>query len=791
MLYSYKWLQKFLHNLPSAADVAGKLTASGLEVESVKKIYTDINGIVTAKIQNIKQHPGAANLYIADIFTGSGLFQTVTGATGLKQGMIVAYAPSGATISNGRIITDVSVTGEKSSGMIISENELNIPDAKREIISFSQSVIPGKDVKSLLDLNDYILNVAVTPNRADVLSHLGLAREIATLFHIRVLYPSYELHEKKYNKQNRPLNIRIESGQDCSRYTIRLIEGVQIKPSPLWLRITLGKLEQKAINNVVDITNYVMFAIGQPLHAFDARKLQGNTIVVRRAGNEKLVTLDDQERLLTNETLVIADEKRPLALAGVIGGKFSGITEQTTNVLLESAAFSSSVIRNTERRLGILTEADYRFERGIDPRLPENASNYASHLISQITGASVYRLINNCPVRVKKHKITASVNALQTIVGFPLNMKRVQSLLKSIYCDIKNTSSNTISVEPPSFRLDLVQPVDLAEEIARLTGYAKIPSMLPLKRVSNVTLPSDYTYTALIKNYLVAIGFDEVVNYSFYGEKDHSVVGGKVIKLLNPLNEQTTFMRTSLIPLLLKNARYNLFRQVEYQRLFEIGKIYLKNGNEYIERIHAAGLLTGTHYPFQWASSHEKVDLFDAIGAIEGIVTALKIKNAPAIESGSINFLEPNNTAVLKYKNNRIGFAGKISKDILRDYDIKQQIFVFNIALEPLLSEASSYTKYSAVPKYPFVSRDLTIVKPTSLFCYNITQGIKSLRIPLLAEVFPFDLYVDKKNISEHSVTYRFIFRSEERTLKDEEVDHYMKKIMKYITENYNVKLKV
>jgi phenylalanyl-tRNA synthetase beta chain len=807
MLYSYGWIRQFLSKTPAVEDIANRLTVSGLEVESVKRTYTDINGIITAKVRDIRPHPSAGDLHIVDVSTGNNTFTTVTGAaihvsgypsggtSGMMRDMIVAYAPNGASIANNKIITDADIKGQRSTGMIISEDELGIPGSLREIVTFDPSTPPGSDVKTLLGLDDQIIEVAVTPNRPDVLSHFGLAREIATLFRLKVISPFYELHEKKYGKPDAAFKVKIESPHDCPRYTLRLIAGVHIMPSPLWLRIALGKLEQKSINNVVDITNYVMFALGQPLHAFDKEKIKGNTIVVRRGRNENLVTLDDQERLLSDRTLVIADQEKPVAIAGVMGGRSSGVTEHTKDILLESAVFEPSVVRGTERRLGLLTEADYRFERGVDRCVSKTASDYAAYLISQITGASVYRPVDSFPGRPRKRNIVVSMDTLKTVIGFSLNIKKTQSLLRSVYCNVRRIRAKTLSVEPPSFRLDLVQAVDLAEEIARLIGYERIPSLLPLRESRNVPVPSDYTYTGCIRDHLVSMGFDEVINYSFYSEDDHAVAGGEAIKLSNPLNDQTMLMRTSLVPALIKNAQYNLFRQVEHQKLFEAGKVYFKTGDRYGERFHITGLLTGMRYPYQWSFPHERVDLFDAVGAVKGIFDALKLGNSLDVGPGSVDFLVPGNAVKLKHKGAPVGFAGEISKNILNRYDINQQIFIFDIAVGPLLPDASAYTKYSDVPRYPFVARDLTVVKPVMILSSDIVSGIRSLNIPILVEIFPFDLYVDKNDISDnvllHSVTYRFIFRSEDRTLKDEEVDQYMKVIMDYVKSNYNVKLKV
>ncbi len=791
MLYSYKWLQQFLHKIPSVEDLSHKLTISGLEVESFKRIFTDISGIVTAVIQDIKPHPHADNLSVANVATGDRLFTTVTGAKGLVQGMKVAYAPPGATVAGGRMIEEADIKSERSSGMIISEDELGIPGNNRDVIFFDESIAPGSDVKSLLGLDDWILDVAVTPNRPDVLSHLGLAREIATLFRLKIIYPSFELSEKKYDAQNGAFKVKIESSSDCPRYTLRLISGVKVGPSPLWMRIMLGKIEQNSINNIVDITNYVMFGVGQPLHAFDRKKIDGNSVIIRRANNEKFIALDDQERMLSQQTLVIADEKKPIAIAGVMGGKYSGITEHTDQVLLESAIFSPSVIRRAERSLGILSEADYRFERGVDPLLPKLASDYASSLISQMTGAAVYKLIDNCTTRFKKRKIVVSTDTLQTIIGCPLNIKKVQSILESTHCTVKRIRPKTLSVEPPSFRLDIVQAVDLGEEIARLIGYDKIPSILPERQAYNVPLPPDYIYTKLVREYLLSAGFDEVINYSFSSEEDHSIIGGEAIRLSNPINEQTFLMRTSLLPMLIKNAQYNIFRQIDDQRLFEIGKVYLPKKNGYDEHVHIAGLLTGRRFPFRWSYPDERVDIFDVTGVAEGIAGQLKIRDGITGEAGSSNLLAKNNTVFLKCGDTQIGFAGEVAENILRKYDIKQRIFVFDIYADPLLLKASLYSQYTAVPKYPFISRDLSMVKPVSLLSLDIINTVRSLNIPLLSEVFPFDLYVDKNNISEHSITYRFIFRAEDRTLTDETVDDLMKVIRDTITAHYKVTLKV
>ncbi|MGB9734953.1 MAG: phenylalanine--tRNA ligase subunit beta [bacterium] len=791
MFYSYNWLRQFLNKIPPVEELTNKLTMSGLEVESVKKVYTDIHGILVATIEDIKPHPRADNLFVAKVSTGDKVFSTVTGAQGLVTGMKVAYAPPGATITNNRTIEEIEIKSERSSGMIVSEDELGIPGSLRKVIIFEESVPAGRDVKLLLGLDDWILDIGVTPNRSDVLSHFGLAREIATIFKLKVTPPHFELKEKKYDPGIFSFKVKIESAMDCPRYTLRLISGVKVETSPLWLRIMLGKLGQNTINNIVDITNYVMFGIGQPLHAFDRQRIEGNTIIIRRAKNEKLVTLDGEERLLSDQTLVIADEKKPIAIAGVMGGKDSGIMEDTSDVLLESALFSPSLIRKAERSLNLQTEADYRFERGIDPLLPEFASGYASYLISQMTGATVYKLIDNWAARYKKRRITTSTDELQTLIGFPVNIRKIQSILKSAYCDVKRLHPKTFLVIPPSFRLDITQAADLGEEIARLVGYDKIPSVLPYRPASNVSLPDHYVYTKTLKNYLISIGFDEVINYSFLSERDHEIVGGEAIRLLNPINEQTVLMRNSLIPGLIKTVQYNIFRQIEDQKLFEIGKVYIKNKSEYNEQLHLTGLVTGKRFPFRWSYPKDRVDVYDVIGIVEGVSRILRLKDDILLEDGFINILTKGCSAILKYNGENVGFVGEVSKSILDRYDIKQNVFVFDISIEPLFVSASTYTKYSAIPKYPFVARDLTIVKPVSLSSMSIINIIKSIEIPILVEIFPFDLYVDKNNISEHSITYRFIFRANDKTLTDEEVDSYMKIIMERITAGLNVRLKI
>ncbi len=791
MLYSYRWLQQFLHKVPGIDELSAKLTLSGLEVESVRKVSTDISGIVTGVIQDLQPHPRADNLAVAKVSTGDTVWTTVTGAPGLVQGMQVAYAPPGAAIAGGRVLEEIEIRGERSSGMIVSEDELGIPGQSRTVIAFDQNTDPGADVKALLGLDDWILDVAVTPNRPDVLSHLGLAREISTLFRLKVIQPVFELKEQKYDAQHAPLKVSIESAADCPRYTLRLISGVKVAPSPLWLRIMLGKIEQNPINNIVDITNYVMFGVGQPLHAFDRRTLNGDTIVIRRADNEKFTALDGQERMLTSQTLVIADRRTPVAIAGVIGGRDSGITGTTGDVVLESAVFSPPVVRRTERGLGIQTEAAYRFERGVDPLLPKMASDYASSLISRMTGAAVFKLVDAWAARPRKRTIVASTDTLQTIVGFPLNIKRVQSLLESAHCTVRRTRPRTVAVEPPSFRLDILQAADLAEEIARLTGYDRIPSVLPQRRSSSVALPREYLLTELVRDALLSAGFDEVINYSFSSEDDQALSGGEAVRLSNPLNEQTVLMRTSLIPVLLKNARYNIFRQTEDQRLFEIGKVYLRSGDRYEEHVHIAGLLTGRRFPFGWAYPKDLVDIFDVIGAVDGIAGRLKIRGGITAQSGSHPLLADSSAAVLACGDAACGFAGEVADSVLRKYDIKQKVFVFDITAGPVFREASLAGTYAGVPKYPFIARDLTVVQPHSVLSRDITGTVLGLRIPLLSEVFPFDLYVDKNNRSEHSITYRFIFRSEDRTLTDEEVDGIMKVIRDTITARYRITLKV
>ncbi|MCL4478507.1 MAG: phenylalanine--tRNA ligase subunit beta [Deltaproteobacteria bacterium] len=790
MLYSYNWIKKFLNKIPPVGDISNRLTMSGFEVESVERLFGDLKGIVTAVVNGVKPHPSDKNLSVVNVSAGEHEFITVTGAKGITQGMIVAYAQPGSVVANKKTILELNIKGVKSAGMIISEDELGIFEAKREIIIFDKAVKPGLDVKSVLELDDWVLDVAVMPNRSDVLSHFGIAREIATIFHLNVIQPSFELDTISYNKENKPIDVEVENPDDCPRYAIRFLSDVKIAQSPLWLRLILGKIKQKPINNVVDITNYVMFAIGQPLHAFDGEKVHGGKIIVRRAKNEKLITLDGVERILTDQSLVIADDSKPVAIAGIMGGAISGITENTRYVLLESALFDSGLVRTTGRNLGLSTEAGYRFERGVDSNLPRLASDMASYLVSGLAGAKVYRLVDSYKKRYKKRRVTTTIQVLGRLIGIQLNIKTVQSVLRSIHCDVNRIRANTLSIEPPSFRLDLKESADFSEEIARLIGYEKIPSVLPLKAAANVAPPLPYKYINIIKERLLSMGFDEVINYSFYSDTDHSIVGGDALRLTNPLNEQTTNMRKNLIPLLIKNTQFNLFRQIEDQKLFEIGNVYFKQAGKYVEELHLAGTITGNRYPLHWAFKSEHTDIFDSIGIVEDIMNVLGFNDKITKEKTSHNFLN-DDSVLFSYNNMNIGYAGGLTNDLLDKYDIKQKVFVFDVSLDHILMNVKPETRYREVPKYPHIVRDLSIVKPVSLTSAKIINGIKSLGIDLLIDISPFDLYIDNKDISKHSITYRFIFRAEDRTLKDEEVDLYMKTIMNHVVNQYGVKLKI
>jgi len=631
------WLKEFVMLDASAEEIADRFTFSGLEVEGIETFGGECRGVIAARILGTAPHPNATNLVLCDIDAGSGPCRVVCGARNFKPGDMVPYAPVGATLANGTRIEKAVIRGQESPGMLCAEDELGISDDHVGLMILPADAKPGAPLSSVIGPPEKVLVIEVTPNRPDCLSIKGIAREAAALFGVKMSIPQVNLIETDTPVETM-ISVAVKDKIGCPRYTARALTGIKIGPSPLLIRMRLIQCGIRPINNVVDVTNYVLLEYGQPLHAFDKRMIGGGKIVVRRAKQgETMATLDGVERKITPEMLVIADDSRPLALAGVMGGAGSEISGDTTEVLLESACFQPSLIRKTSKTAGLSTESSYRFERGVDPELAEAASRRAAELMILHAGAFAARGCIDIRVRNPKPRtIRCRFDRVRSLIGVDAPNARIMEIFEALDLKIGRSTASACTVIIPSFRPDLEIEADLAEEFSRIYGLDKIPARAP--RGSCVPGADDSATQAVIhcRNTLAGLGLTETMNYSFVAPKlldmfDSSGASARVI-LPNPVNADQSALRPSLAPQMVQSLGLNMTRQTTEAALFETGRVYFKDGSGKLceeERV-AIGLMGPLGR--SWQQKRKQVDADEVFlwlkGVIESLCAAMKLGKA-------------------------------------------------------------------------------------------------------------------------------------------------------------------
>lgn len=665
----------------------------------------------------------------------------------------------------------------------------------------------GLEVEGIEKISDdWVLDISITPNRPDWLSMLGIAREVAAIYGLELLKP--EITEKREAKEKDVVPISIDSPELCLRYTASIIKGVKIASSPSWLSSRLNACGIRSINNIVDITNYVLLETGQPLHAFDLHRLKGPEIRVRTArSGEKIITLDGQERELEPSMLVIADSSEPVAVAGVMGGGESEVSAETKDILLESAWFASSQVRRTAKCLKLSTESSYRFERGVDPENVVYALNRATELILELSGGTlIVPLIDVYPKPFEPQSMSLRLERLQKFLGTDISLEQTLNILQSLGFHPYLKDAFTIDVSIPSFRLDITEEIDLIEEVARLYGYENIPTKMPEGVISRYTCPAYLTEKDAFSNKLRQImkgqGITEIVSYSFISPKDIEAMSFKesdprrqMVRLQNPISEDQAVMRTSLVPSLLRAISLNQAHKNMDLKLFEIGKIFQEStrGELPFEEQRIASAWTGLRHSDSWNLSKEKADIFDIKGLIEEIFSSLFIRDwKVVIEERSEPFYAPYNCArIVTSENICIGTFGEISQECIDAFDIIGSVFVFDFSLDRLLSISKAIPKYKLLPKYPSIERDVSIILPENIHAQKLLDFIDQHRPSFLESVKIFDVYKGK-NIpkGEKSIGIRLIYRSEKHTLSENEIVSIHESFVVDLMEQFNARLR-
>lgn len=782
MNISLKWLRDYVDVPISVEELAERLTMAGLEVEGITQSAASLMQVITARIEGIRPHPNADRLSLCEVTAGSKTYQVVCGAPNLVQGSIVPLALPGAVLSSGMAIEEATVRGEQSHGMLCSQKELGLGFDESGIWMLPAYMEPGLPLAGALGLDDVIFEIGVTPNRGDCLCVIGIAREVAALCKTRLRYPETPLQESGAPIETLT-SITVDDLVGCPRYAARIVEGIRVGPSPDWLRGRLQAVGLRSINNIVDVTNYVMMEMGQPLHAFDFDRLRERRIVVRRAlEGERFRTLDGLERELHDDTLLICDGVGPVAIAGIMGGLDSEIVPETKRVLIESAYFDPLCIRRSSKRLGLRSESSYRFERGVDPEGVIRALDRAALLMHEIGGGEIANgRIDVYPAPLAPPPLMLRVDRTNQFLGTDLDASEMADALKSIEMDVECLSDNMLRVRPPSFRGDISREVDLAEEVARIVGYEHIPVTRPKGHVDSSDLDPHLASRLDVKEILTGAGFFEVITYSFISHEsllklqypeNHPRLDP--VRIKNPLSEELTVMRTSLLPGLIQAARHNIDRGNEDLRLFELSKIFLpREGQALPDEPHQlVGVMAGRRVPYSLYGSDEEVDYADLKGAVEEVMEVLQLHDLQYRSEGLPPYLDFQRSACIYYAGECIGYLGQLAAEVEKAFDLKKPVHVFELDFDRMYAKRCPRPLFQALPKFPSVVRDIALVVDEGVPAKEPLDYIQSQQLGLLEQIEIFDIYRNPQlGDGKKSLGYRLLYRAVDRSLTDEEVN--------------------
>lgn len=802
MLVPLKWLKEFVDHDLTPQQVAEVLTMAGLEVDGVEERFPWAGKVVTARVVGVEPHPNADRLRLARVETGQGEEVIVCGAPNLRPGMVGALALPGAVLGEGMEVRAAKIRGVESRGMLCSARELGISDDHSGILELDQGLAPGQDLIQALGLEDLVLEISITPNRGDALSVLGVARDLAAVLGLPLRLPEITLEEHDPPTEEQA-QVVIHDPQGCPRYVARLVRGVEIGPSPLWLADRVMACGMRPINNVVDITNYVLMELGQPLHAFDFHLLKGGRIEVRQAAEgEVFTTLDGQERRLQGGMLLICDAERPVALAGVMGGLNSEIQPDTQDVLIESAFFDPTSIRRTSKRLGLTTEASYRFERAIDISGCARAAARAAQLMAQVAGGQVARgEIDAYPRPHRPPRISLSVRRTAAYLGVELTRPQVSELLRRLEIQVEEGEDpDTLVAIPPAARTDLTRPVDLGEEVARLVGFDRIPARMPRASLASRPRAWEQRVRERVRDLLAAAGLNEAITLSFAHPQAPDWLRlppddprRRAVKLLNPLAEDQSVMRTSLLPGLLRACRHNLAHRVADVALFELGKVFIAREGEKLpqEPTRLAGVMAGLAQPVSWWSGEKPVSLAHLRGAVEYLCEGLGLgETSFPLAQPAPPYFEPGVCCRVQVAGQDIGELGKLHPKVAAAWDIDQPVYAFDLDLDRLAQLVPHGTTYQPLPRYPAVVRDVAVVVKQEVGAGEVVAAARELlarQAPQWqARVEMFDLYRGKPLARDQkSLGLRFHYRSPERTLTEEEVIPVHQAVVEALLERF------
>jgi|LSQX01.1.fsa_nt_gb phenylalanyl-tRNA synthetase beta chain len=797
MLVSCRWLKDYADYNISEVELADRLTMVGASVETITEIGRGLERVVIGRVVEAVPHPQGETLRVCKVDCGGELLSIVCGAPNVAAGQTVPVALPGAKLPSGHVIDAIVLQGVPSQGMICSEAELGLGDDAGGIMVLPSHLPVGEPLTKALPLEDVVLDVEVYPNRPDLLSMVGIAREVVALTDVSLQLPQIDITEAGPAIEGQ-VDIEVEDHDLCPRYTARLLTNCQVGPSPLWMQRRLLAAGMRPINNIVDITNYVMLESGQPLHAFDYDKLIDRRLVIRRAKEgERITTLDDVDRELTTDDLVIADGKRPVCIAGVMGSAHSEVDEGTTTVLLESANFDPVSIRRTSQRLGLRSEASGRFEKGLDPNGTLWALNRAAQLMQELAGAKVAPgVIDIYPKARLPLEIQLCPKKTNKILGTNIEPEEMVRLLAKLAMEVELVDDR-LHVTVPTFRGDIQRPIDLVEEVARLYGYDHIEPTLPQGRLTRGEDVPGWRTLESLRNYLVGRGFLEAMTLSFNSPEDFQALGveeegQRALSLRNPLTVEQSRMRTTLLPGLLDVVAHNWKHDVEDLAIFEMGSVFLADENppkELPREETCLGIAMVGRTWEGWGTVQREVDFFDLKGIVEGALA--RIDADCSLAPGSHPAFHPGRQAQIIIDGQPVGVMGEIHPRTARAWDIDGRVYICEVNLQSLLDKAQPTKRYRALPRYPAVRRDLALLVPQDVAAGKITDLLREVGGELVRDAALFDFYTGKQ-IPEgfKSLAYTITFQAEDRTLTDGEVGALVAQMEQELKERLGVTIR-
>lgn len=794
MLVPLKWLRDYVDIDIDTQEFADMMTMTGSKVEKVDFFGKETNGVEVCKILEIEQHPDADRLKVTKVEVANGeILQIVTNATNIKVGDYVPVARIGAVLPGDFKIKKGKLRGVLSEGMFCGAEELTIPSAFVEdhkkdgiyILDHQDSFELGMDVRDVLGINDALIEFEITSNRPDCRSIIGIAREAAVTLGKELKYP-----EIKVQACDEEMSFEIDIQTDlCKRYCGRVVKDVKVGPSPYWMQRKLIEAGMRPISNIVDITNYVMLELGQPLHAFDLDDIKYNKMTVKMAEEgEKFTTLDGVERTLTSDMLVIGNQDKTLDLAGIMGGENSEIKDTTTSIFIEGASFAKENIRATSKKLGLRTEASSRFEKGIDINLAEEAVNRACQLIEELgCGTVLNGMLDYYPQKEEVQKVTVNPVRINKLLGVNVPMDQFINILESLEFKCNLVSSEVLELEVPTFRLDITEDADILEEIARIYGYDNIPSASLEGNATAGVKTEKQKFIDNVKSNSIACGLNEILTYSFVSPRGVDKINlpandekRNFVKIMNPLGEETSVMRTTLIPNMLDVISTNISHKVEEVSAFECGNTFIPQEGLPIEtKKYCVGMYG------------KEVDFFVLKGVIESVLNNVGLKGYE-IEPETTNLtFHPGRCAKIVYNNIYIGTFGELHPDVIENYNLGQRVYVAEINIDTVFENLNLTKSYNPLPKYPSTSRDIALIVKDEVFVKQIEDIIKANGEDLVESYKLFDVYKGAQIEEGHkSIAYSITYRSKDKTLTDEDVAKVHEKILSELSEKLNANLR-